>query len=58
MTEQEFLTELQVSRNLPEGEILRYLALERCRQYIASLETPRPDLEEMLPRGYRKIPHA
>jgi hypothetical protein len=58
MTEREFITEVQISRNLPEGDMLGYLALERCRQYIANLETPRPDLEALLPPEWRRIPHT
>ena len=59
MNEQEFLTELEISQN-PTIGMLSYLALERCRQYIAFLDqsdSHTKELEILLPRGYQRIPH-
>ena len=62
MTEQEYFTSIQIANNLGSRDdwissMLRFLALECCRGYIYSLETPRPDLEQMLPNSYKRISH-
>ena len=67
MNEQEYLTRIQIAKNLPEGDMLRALSLESCRTYIYQTDEGKsvfdhndPHIQElvaMLPRGYRRITH-
>jgi hypothetical protein len=58
MTETDFHRELVCGRNLlssdPVSQLMSYQALERCKNYL--VDNPNPDLESLLPAGWRKIP--
>ena len=68
MNEQEYLTRIGIANNLPEGDMLRALSLETCRNWLYQTDEGKPvhdlkdphfqELEAMLPRGYRRIPHV
>ena len=69
MNEKEYISRIQIGYRGEPGNMLSALSFEACRLWIYATddETRKPvhdftdphiqELEAMLPRGYRRIPH-